>query len=418
MRLVASSLLFSSAIAFAQPKPGVLIFDAAVSRALAQNPAAAVAKEEITRALAIIEETRALSLPTLSANGTYTRLDHDRVLNGSVIAAANQVNANVLLTVPFVTPSRWVQWRHAKDNLDVARWSADDVKRQLALATARTYLALIAQHRVVEVSTRARDAAQAHYGFAHQRFQGGWGTRVDEVRASQEVASDESQLQAALAQLARLREALGVLVGENAAVDVTDDVTLPIPPPSDRLLEDATALRSDVRLLKTRLGAAAHVSHDSWADYAPSLVGTFQPFYQYPPSVQYPEWGWQAQLSLLFPIYDGGLRYGFGKERAALEAEARVSLEGGERQARSEVRAADEEVRLSTAALAAARDAARLAAEALSLVNLAYRAGASTNIEVIDAERRARDADTAVAQAEDAARQATLDLLIAGGHFP
>jgi len=98
--------------------------------------------------------------------------------------------------------------------------------------------------------------------------------------------------------------------------------------------------------------------------------------------------------------------------------EARIGVEGGVRQAQADVRAADEEVRRSAAALAAARDAAKLAAEGLSLTNLAYRAGASTNIEVIDAERRARDADTGVAQAEDAWRQATLDMLLASGRFP
>ncbi|MCU1280241.1 MAG: outer rane efflux protein, partial [bacterium] len=84
----------------------------------------------------------------------------------------------------------------------------------------------------------------------------------------------------------------------------------------------------------------------------------------------------------------------------------------------ADVRAAGEEVRRSVAALAAARDAAKLAGEGLALTNLAYRAGASTNIEVIDSERVARDADTAVAQAEDAWRQATLDLLLASGRFP
>jgi outer membrane protein TolC len=62
--------------------------------------------------------------------------------------------------------------------------------------------------------------------------------------------------------------------------------------------------------------------------------------------------------------------------------------------------------------------AARLTREALDLSTLAYRAGATTNLEVIDAERRARDADTQVAVAEDAARQARLDLLAAGGRFP
>ena len=61
---------------------------------------------------------------------------------------------------------------------------------------------------------------------------------------------------------------------------------------------------------------------------------------------------------------------------------------------------------------------AKLAREALDLANRAYRAGATSNIEVIDAERRARDADTAAVIAEDNVRQARLDLLAAAGQFP
>ena len=181
---------------------------------------------------------------------------------------------------------------------------------------------------------------------------------------------------------------------------------------------DASELRSDVVLFRGRLRAAEHVKKDDWADYTPSLSLTLQPFFQDPPTSQLPQWGFQGQLLLSWPIYDGGLRYGLAKERAALVREAKEGLEGGVRQARADVRAADEEVRRTAAALKAARDAAKLAAEGLSLTNLAYRAGASTNIEVIDAERQARDADSAVAQAEDAWRQATLDMLLASGRFP
>ena len=402
------------------PPAEVLAFDTAVARALSRNPSVTVAVEEIARAGAIVEEVRAAWLPTLTANGSYNRLDHDRVLGSSntVITPADSVNTNLALTVPIVAPTRWVQWRHAKDNVDVARLGAEDVRRQLALSTARTYLGIIAQHRVVEVSARARDAARAHYQFAHQRFAGGYGTRVDEVRAAQEVATDESQLQSAVANLARLRETLGVLVGVDHPLDVTEEVELPEPAPVDESLRDALTLRSDVRLFAGRLHAAEQLVHDDWADYLPVLAASFQPFAQYPATTQLPQFGWQAQLALTWSIYDGGLRYGFEKERAALGREARAQLEGGRRQAQAEVRAAAEEVRRSAASLAAAHDAGKLATEGLSLTNLAYRAGASTNIEVIDAERRARDADTAVAQAEDAWRQATLDLLLASGRFP
>jgi outer membrane protein TolC len=49
---------------------------------------------------------------------------------------------------------------------------------------------------------------------------------------------------------------------------------------------------------------------------------------------------------------------------------------------------------------------------------LAYREGATNDLEVVDAERRARDADAAALIAEDTARQARIDLLSASGRFP
>ena len=60
----------------------MLTFDDAVSRALSKNPSMPVALEEIERARAIVEEVRSASLPTLSLNASYTRLEHDRMLGG------------------------------------------------------------------------------------------------------------------------------------------------------------------------------------------------------------------------------------------------------------------------------------------------------------------------------------------------
>jgi outer membrane protein len=68
--------------------------------------------------------------------------------------------------------------------------------------------------------------------------------------------------------------------------------------------------------------------------------------------------------------------------------------------------------------LRSSRDAAKLAAQALDLANAAYRAGAATNIEVIDAEQQARDTATEEEAAANTARQARLTMLTATGHFP
>ena len=69
-------------------------------------------------------------------------------------------------------------------------------------------------------------------------------------------------------------------------------------------------------------------------------------------------------------------------------------------------------------ALASARAAAQQAREVVDIVNVSFRVGASTNIEVVDAQRVARDADNAVALSENQVRQAKLALLVALGRFP
>ena len=284
------------------------------------------------------------------------------------------------------------------------------------MTVARAYLAVVAQKRVIDAATRARDTDKAHFDFAHQRFAGGVGNRIDEVRAEQQLASDQANVEVQLAHLARDREALGVLAGVGGPVDAEEPNLAAVGDPG-QAMADADR-RTDVLAGQARLKAAEHVAHDDWTDYAPFLTGTFTPFYADPSTILYPTTGWQAQLVLGIPLYDGGLRYGLHKERAAVRDEARVQVEATLRQARSDVRTAFEELRHADATLEAARRASDLAQRGLDLAQVAYRAGATTNLEVIDAERTARDSETAVAVAEDGARQARLDLLAATGRFP
>jgi outer membrane protein TolC len=394
----------------------------AFGRALERNVAYQVALREVTRAEALVRQARSSSFPTLIGTANYTRLDGDRTLTSgastSVILTADQFSANVVLSVPLFAPQRWAQWSHAKTNVDVARFSAEDARRQLAVTGARAFLAVIAEKRVIEVDERALANAKAHYDYAHTRLAGGLGNRIDDVRADQEVATTKAQLENSYAGIARAREALGIIMGEEGPVDVVDEFVLPAGPSFEDGLTEALSHRSDVLLSQARLRAADQVRKDGYTDYLPFLVGSIQPFYQGSPTLTSPRTGWQASLLLTVPFYDGGLRYGLADERAALSDEARVEYEGMVRAARSDVRVAFEEVKRAEAALESANSAARLAKSALDLANIAYRAGATTNLEVIDAERRARDAETQAVQAEDAARQARLDLLVATGRIP
>jgi outer membrane protein TolC len=403
--------------------PQAVTLTQALQRALVQNVSMVVALEEIHRSEALLREARATSLPTLVANGVYTRLDGDRAatLPGgatAVFARKDQLSANLALTVPLVVPQRWALWSHASTNVKTARATAEDVKRQTAVAVARAFLTIIAQKHVVDVNEHALKTARAHYDYAHTRLTGGVGNKVDDVRAEQQVAVNQSQLENSYAALTRAREALGVLLGDQGPLDSAEEFTLPSAPSLSSALDEAATKRPDVLASRQRFDAAEQVRKDSYTDYLPFLVGVVQPFYQSPATITQPQTGWQAQLLLTVPIYDGGLRYGLGAERESLSTEARAQYESLVRQSRSDVRVAFEAVKRAEASLVAANNAARLAHSAMDLATLAYRAGATTNIEVIDAERAAHQADTAAAVAEDQAAQARIDLLAASGRFP
>jgi outer membrane protein TolC len=387
----------------------------ALQRSLARNPTAVVAFQEIKRAEALLEEARAPSLPSLSLNAMLTRLDADRSLSGRVISAKNQQSGNLMLNVPLIAPRAWTQWSESSLNLQSTTASNQDVRRTLATSVARAYLTIISQKRQVDINARAVGADRAHYDYTHTRFSGGVGNRVDEVRAAQQLAADQAQFSTSFVALARAREALGVLVGDEQPVDTLDDVTFS---DGNATFEDAAIRRQDVQAAKARAILAEKVRKDSWVDFMPSVSGQFQPFFQHPASLTMPDTGWQAFLVLSFPLVEGGLRRGQLHERDALLAEARAQYDGLLRQTRSDIRVAVEEIRRADEAMRSAQAAATLAHQALELANIAYHAGATTNIEVVDAERRARDADSASVIAEDAVRQARLDLLVAAGQFP
>lgn len=401
----------------APPERRTMTLDEAVKRSIDRNPTMEFARQEIGRAEALVRQARATWLPTFSANGTYTRLDDDRVLGDRVILGANSIAANVTLTVPIVAGRQWAAHARRKDEAEIARTSADDVKRTVALATGRAYLTVLAQKRVVDSAKRARDTAKAHESFSKERLAGGVGNRLDAVRASQERATAEAQVQTQLIALARAQEALGVLVGEQTAVDAADEAPLPNLPNLPTALGEADK-RVDVVAQRDRTESARKAVRDSYTDYLPVLSAIGQPFYQNPATLTQPTTGWQAQLVLSIPLYDGGNRYGLKEERDALYAQQKTKVDAALRQARSEVRLAFESMQHADEALVQARDASKLATEALELAQLAYRSGATSNLEVIDAESRSRQAATAAVVAEDAARQARLELLAACGRFP
>ena len=150
-----------------------------------------------------------------------------------------------------------------------------------------------------------------------------------------------------------------------------------------------------------RREAAHHLVRDSWTDYMPYLIGTFDPQFNDPATIFQPRYRLAGAVNLVLPLFEGGLRYGQLRERRALLDQASIGVDALIRQARADIRRGFEAAWRIRDRVRESELAVKLAREALQVANLRYREGATTNIDVIDAERQARDTDLAAAAAED-----------------
>jgi outer membrane protein len=389
-----------------------LTFAQAIERAVANNPTIAQATTGIVRAEAILQQVRSSSLPALGLALTTTVTNPVKFDDVSIVPTV-QTQTIPTFGVPILTPLAWAQRNQAGDQVVVAQRNERDIRRQIAVAAAQSYLAIIARRRVLDLNSRARDNAREHFMFASQRFQGGIGSRLNALRAEQEMLSDETRVEEALLLIQLSQEALGVLVGANGPVDAVDYPVFDIPDELGQLTN-----RTDIQLVMERERAAQRVYSDSWKDRLPSLNGVFTPSVLEPPGAFAKAFSWRAQVLFAVPVFDSGLRSGQAAERLADLSAIKFERANLERQAASEIRTARDSVASTTRAFAQAQLAADRANQVVQITDVAYREGASTNIEVLDAQRQARDVETQAAIAEDALKRAQLDLLVSLGRFP
>jgi outer membrane protein TolC len=392
-----------------------LSFDDAVRQAVERNPDVARAAQSILRAEAFLMSARSVFQPVVNGAVTTTILNEARGFEGTITQPQTQTAFGVQAAYPILAASRWAQATQAADQVGIAKIGSEETRRQVSIAVSDAYLAVIALHRQVEVSTQAIENGRAHLDFATTRLQAGAGSRLNEIRAAQEVSSDEVLLAAAILALRRAQEALGVLVVADGPVDTAGEPAFEIPGEQP---EGWLSRRTDIRFADAEVAAAERVRKDSWKDWVPTGVASIQPQFLAPTADFQDSSNWTALIQFGIPIWDGGQRRSAAKQRDVDLELTRIDRVDLERVIRSDERLAREAVRITAEGMESARRAASQAAEVVRITDVAFRAGATTNLEVVDAQRRARDADIAAAVAEDRVRQARLDLLVALGLFP
>jgi outer membrane protein TolC len=420
--LVAVVLVAAMTRAAAQTPPAPVIrvtFAEAIQRAQERNPTVAGAAAGILRAEGLLRQARAATLLQVTGNVTSTTLNTGVEFDGATVTPRSQVTGTLSADMPILAAAAWARRTQAEDARTVATLDVAETKRQIAYAAADAYLAIIAQRRVVEGNVRAREVAKAHFDLATELEQRGTGSRLNALRAQQQFSVDEGLVEVARLALYRAQEALGVLIAADGPADAGDE------PDFTSAAADLTAgsvpsllERSDLRLFAAQQQSAERIFRDSGRDWVPTVDALFQPSTTYPAQFFLPQNSWRVLLQGNIPVFDSGQRAALRVQRQAEVDRTRALFAGRQTEAASEVRAARESVASGERSLSSARAAADQAQQVVDITNISFRAGAATNIEVIDAERAARDADLAVAVAEDQLRRARLELLNALGRFP
>jgi len=390
-------------------------FDDAIKQALDRNPTVGQAATAIGRAESLLEQSRAATRFNISASALNLTLDHSRGFEGLVTQPIDQATFGANVTYPFLAFSRWAAVAQAKDQVDVAKFSVADVRRAIAESAAEAYLAVITAHRQVDVDERALAAAQAHLDFAQKRLDAGAGSRVNQLRAAGEVSTDQSRLETTRLGVLKAQEALGVLLVAGGPVDVGAEPSFDLPAGTS---DQDISGRTDLQLQIANQHAAEHVFKDSKKDWYPVASASFVPQIVEPAGLFQPSKTWSLSISLTQPIFTGGLQKALARERQIAVDFSKLAVAAVDNQAKSDVRVAEQSVQSYVRSSASARTAADQANQVLQITTTAFEVGATTNIEVIDAQRSARDAETAATQADDAVRRARLDLLVALGKFP
>ena len=390
-------------------------FREAVRRATERNPSVGEAAQAILRAEGLLEGAKSVFKPTLYGDVSTTILDAARGFGGNITQPRTQYSFNATAAYPFLAAERWARKNQAADQVEIAKISADETRRQVALTAAQAYLAVLTAERNREIAVRTRDTARALADYSRARLDAGQGSRLNHVRSSQELAAAEGLVHVGELAVEQAQEALGIATFSEGPLEVSGDPDIEPAAPPDH---DAWLIqRPDVRLFTAQLQAADRVVRDHWKSWVPQGTAYFTPQYVTPAGFFAPAKTWQAFFQLQIPVFDSTI--GATKRvQLADRATAQIRLDAVRLEARSEVRVAREAVARNLQIVAASRESAANAIEALRITEIAYKAGATTNIEVVQAQQTARNAELAASLAEDRLQQARLDLVVALGQFP
>jgi len=404
----------------------VLTLAECVDTALAQNPQALVASDEVDEATAQIGQARSVRRPQVKAKSTLVHADPmmGDLVSGTAIASildldglmpqedirTDRLTASQVLYAGGQIAAATRASQHLAESQEWRREAAlSDIEYQVRQAYHNCLLA----KSVIRVADESVETFARHLKDAQQMFDVELISKFEVLRAETELsARQESAVAArnaerlAVANLLRL-----VALPQDTPVRLTPE---PVPTLDtarlDTLIAQALENRPEVRALREAVAAAAQDVRRVQGQYRPKVAASADWTNADGGGAFIPD-GWSFSVGAEWELYGGG-----GRKHERLGAKARLAklehqFEDIRQLVELDVTHAQIQIQDAIAQVRTARDTVALANEGLRLAELRFRGGLATTSETLDAELARRKAQTDLVQALHALAlgQAALD---------
>lgn len=412
-RMALSIAAVALVASFASPQQPVLTLKDCVLIAWGKQPQVAIAEKSWRLSEERVKSVRASLFPQISSGYQFRRYLSTRIgyqigvgqvqVQEPVEFKETSLSVSQLIFDSFQTP---LQIRQAKSQADASFHAYERSRADIALQVAQQYLEVLRARALVKLQERVLERARKLLEAAEAGYKAGTVAKLDVLRAQVQVKNAEVDLLAAKNQeriaFLTLRNLMGV--SDDFAFDIAE---LPEefyePPTLTECLAQAFRQRPEVKEAEYQRESANIAKQLARINTLP-IVNISGSYSRYPSTTRITDKEWALNLVISYPLFDGG-RIRAELEQAKLQAEqADLNLKRTLDNIQLQVQQAYSNWQNARERLSAAQDAVKEASETARLTEEAYRVGAVSLIDVINAQ-------VTLAQAENQEIQARYDLL-------
>jgi outer membrane protein TolC len=313
-----------------------------------------------------------------------------------VIQKRDQLNGQLQVTQAILAPSLWFAISNAYLGEEIAEIGTEAARREILFGAAQLYYGAAGLKQALEVQERQLAIQRDHERDAQVRYNAGTTPKVALLRAEIDRARAEQDLKRA----------------QNAYASEQS-----VPQDASALEQAALRDRPDVQMSADSLKLAERVRNSSYAQYLPTLGAFGQYRWSNSGGFTGQSTSWAIGLALNWTLFDGGLREANLRENRAKVLEAEANRKNAEAKAVDEVKRTLLDLESAKANKAKAAEQVSLARENAKLVQVSYKAGASTYLEVSDANTALLSAELGQVAENLNAEVAAIRLLKAAGAF-